>query len=228
MRTFIQAAAITLAIIVVWYGIWSWLMAADVARVKASITHQYQAMRTTSQVMSLEADEVSATGFPFGFAVKVKRATLSMVDGDETFAISIPEFTMESADSDAGTYRVNLPATVQALYAKMGGAPEHYSVTMSVIPKLNLSASDSAQHCGPLTGHACDVVAKDAPLVSYALEIPKSITLHMQLGNDARDAEFTSPMAVDVPIYQPIPNDLRGVLQLAVGTLREALVFKTR
>ncbi len=228
MRRLLQAATITLAIVVIWYGIWSWLMAADVARVQASITHQYQAMRTTSQVMSLEADAVSATGFPFRFAVKVKRATLSMVEGDESYAISIPELTMEAMDSDAGTYRVQLPATVQALYAKAGSAPEHYTVTMSVIPKLNLSASESTQSCGPMTGHACPTVAKDAPLISYALQIPKSVTLHMVLGADARDAEFTSPMAVDVPIYQPIPNDLRGALQLAVGTLREALVFKTR
>lgn len=201
-------------------------MAPDVARVKASIDYHYQQLRTHSRIMSLEADAVKASGFPFGFNIRVDRATLSMVDGGETFAVSIPSLTLTASDSSQGTYRVTLPATIEALYAKNGQAPEHYLVTADAIPQLNLSAADASVSCGPLTGKACTDVPSSAPIISYAVGLPGAITLHMQLGEKMRDARFELPR-IQVPIYQQIPQDLSGPLQLFVGVLREALVYNT-
>lgn len=226
MRKLIYAALIASAVGLGWFGVWSLMMAPDVARVKASMDHHYQQLRTHSRAMSLEADSVTASGFPFAFNVRVNRATLSMVDGDETFAISIPSLTMTSSDSSQGTYRVHLPNTVEGLYAKNGQAPEHYLVTADSLPKLNLSAADANKPCGPLQGKVCVDVAKAAPLISYAVGLPGAITLHMQLGSESRDATFNLP-TINVPIYQPIPMDMSRELQLFVGVLREALVFKT-
>lgn len=202
-------------------------MAADVARVKASIDYHYQQLRSQSRIMSFEADSVAASGFPFAFNIRVVRATLSMVDGDETFAVSIPALTMASSDSGQGIYRVMLPSAMEALYAKNGSAPEHYVVTADEMPKLNLSAADASKPCGPIVGTPCVDVAEDAPLISFAVGLPKSITLRLQLADKTRDARFEMP-AIHVPIYQPIPNDLTRPLQLFVGVLREALVFNTR
>jgi hypothetical protein len=226
MRKFVYAALLALGLVLGWFGIWSWLMAADVTRVKASIDHHYQQLRTVNRTMSLAADSVAASGFPFAFEITVTRATLSMVDGDETFAVSIPALTMKATDSGQGTYRVTLPETIEALYAKNGQAPEQYRATMNSIPKLNVSAADAGKPCGPLVGRACADVASDAALVSFAVGLPSNITLRMQLGEKTRDARFDLP-AIDVPIYQTIPSDLSRSLQLFVGVLREALVFNT-
>ena len=226
MRKFLLAVSIAFALALGWLGVWSAIMAPDVARVKASIDFHYQQLRAQSRIMSLEADSVHAVGYPFSFNIAVKRATLSMVDGDETFALSIPSLTMASSDSGQGTYRVILPNTIQALYAKNGQAPEHYVVTADARPKLNLSAANAQQPCGPLVGKACVDVAADAPLISFAVGLPSTITLHMQLADKARDARFDLP-SIAVPIYRPIPNNLTRELQLFVGVLREALVFGT-
>lgn len=226
MNHYLKLATAALALVIAWFGIWSLIMAPDVARVKASIDYHYQQLRTHSRAMSFEADSVTASGFPFAFNIRVKRATLSMVDGDETFAISIPSLTMTLSDSSQGTYRVHLPNTVEGLYAKNGQPPEHYLATADLLPKLNLSAADATKPCGPLAGRKCVDVASDAPLISYALGLPGAITVHMQLGSESRDATFDLP-AIQVPIYQPIPSDMSRQLQLFVGVLREALVFKT-
>jgi hypothetical protein len=227
MRKLLQAALLALVLAGVWYGIWSWQMAGDVARVKASISYQYTHLRERNQTTSLEADEVFATGFPFRYGIGIKRPTLSMVDGDETFAVSIPFVTLELVDRAQGTYRVDLPASVQALYAKNGRAPEHYDVTPDTMPEVHLSAADASKPCGFMIGAPCPDVAKDAPLISYQVNMPKTLMLHMQLGDEAKDASF-GPFLLSAPVNRPIPQDMSGPLQLFIGILREALVFHTK
>ena len=227
MRKLLQAAGLALVLGSAWYGIWSWQMAADVARVKTSIAFQYKHLRERNQTTSLETDEVFATGFPFHYQVGIKRPTLSMVDGDETFAVSIPFVTLERVDSGQGTYRVNLPQSIQALYAKNGQAPEQYVVTSSSMPEVSLSAADATKPCGVFVGAPCPKVTADAPLISYAVAMPKTLILHMQLGDEAKDASFDAPM-LSAPVNIVIPGDMSRPLQLFVGILREALVFHTK
>lgn len=229
MRKLLQAAGLALAVALTWFAIWHTMMSADVARVKASIDYQYQALRATNRTMSIKADKVYATGFPFKFLIAVERPTLSMVDGTETFAVSVPKLTLSAANAELGRYQVNLPNTIEALYAKDGAAPEHYTVNPVGVdgwPALYFSAEKGGMPCGPLTGKACEAVPADAPLISYGLALPKSITLHMGLNGETRDVSFQM-MAIPVPVIQPIPADMSRPLQLAVGVLREALVFKT-
>jgi hypothetical protein len=150
-----------------------------------------------------------------------------MVDGNETFAVSIPFMTLESVDASQGTYRVNLPSSVQALYAKNGQAPEHYVVTASEMLEVALSAADAGKPCGFTFGTPCPDVAVDAPLISYQVTMPKTLTLHMQLGDEAKDASF-GPFLILGPVNRAIPQDMSEPLQLFVGILREALVYKTK
>lgn len=228
MRKLWMMVAVFFVAALLWLAIWHAMMSGDVARVKASIDYHYQHLREVNRTMSLKADAVYATGFPFSFMVAIEGATLSMVEGDETFAVEIPKLTLASSDAALGRYRVNLPATVEALYAKNGAPPEHYIVTPDAMPQLMLSAQNGNQRCGALTGVRCVPTEKNAPLVSYAVGVPASISLHMQLAGEVRDATFTlSPIAITLPIFQPIPQDMSRSLQLFVGVLREALVFKT-
>lgn len=228
MRVIVKLLCAVLAFTILWLAAWYSMMAADVARVKASIAHHYQRLRELDPTISLKADAVYATGFPFRFEVAVERPTLSTVSTDETFSVSFPKVTLTKTDSGQGRYRVNLPNMVEALYAQNGKVPEHYTVTADVLPKVALSAMDSKTRCGPMMGARCADVSDDAPLISYALGLPKSITLHMTLGNESRDARFDLlPIDFNVPVFQPIPQKMSWPLELFVRVLREALVFKT-
>ena len=130
-------------------------------------------------------------------------------------------------DAVQGRYRVALPNHIDALYATDGAAPESYTVTMDAVPSLLLRAQGDSRVCSDLPGMGtCAPVTADAPLISYALQLPASITLHMALGGETRDVKFAAP-AFNVPLFLPIPAEIDGPLGLAIGVLREALVFKS-
>jgi hypothetical protein len=228
MRQFATILIGLLLAIALWYGAWRWMMAGDVARVETSINYQNQAIKTVDRDMVLKSDGVSATGFPFHFRVKVKRLTLSTIDQQRTYAVSLPEVTLVPTDSEQGRYRVELPASFDALYAENGAAPENYRVSVQPIPQVAVRAQGDSTQCSPFPGQThCAAVAADAPIISYATELPATITLHMELNGESRDAAFQL-VPVSVPIFQTIPKELVNPLELFVGVLREALVFKTK
>lgn len=230
MRLLATAFGIFLAISLVWFGIWHSMLSADVTRVKTSIDYQYQQFRTQGRSVSLKADKVYATGFPFKFLIGIDRPTLSMVDGEETFAVSMERVTLSREDTAMGRYRIQLPPVVEALYAKSGAAPENYAVSVKpaeAMPEFYLSAEDATKRCGPLVGVKCEPVDAKQPIRSFAVVLSKSIILHMVLGAESRDAAFEF-VPLNIAIYQSIPQDVSRPLQLFVGVLREALVFKTK
>ncbi|MES2984824.1 MAG: hypothetical protein V4735_06535 [Pseudomonadota bacterium] len=228
MRKPIFLFAAALAVVLAWYGIWSGIMAADVARVRTSIEFQNQRLKANNRQMTLKSDGVSAVGFPFHFRVGVTRATLSMISGNETYAVSIPQLTLEPLSSDEGRYRVVLPPVVDAMYAVDGAPPESYIVTISPVPAVQLRAQGDSNTCSPFPGSArCPAVAADAPLISYAPQVPSSLTLDMQLNGETRTASFTMT-PLNVPMFAPIPANMTHPLELFIGVLREALVFKTK
>jgi len=227
MRHILKIIGIIFAITLLWLAVWMGIMRADVAQVKASILHHNEAFRTANPYVNFKADDVHATGFPFAFQVAMVRPTLSMVDGDESFSLSFARVLLTLTDAGQGRYRVELPREVEALYGKNGAAPEHYVVVADVVPQLALSAADSKKPCGPMVGKACVDVAADAPIISYAVGFPPSINLTMTLNGENRVANFPLP-PIPVPVFQPIPSQVAGGLQLFVGVLREALVFKTK
>ena len=210
-----------------WYGVWRLLMADNVAQVDVSIHYQNQQFKTVTPTIVLKAESVEAAGFPLGFRVRVVRPVLSMIDGHETFAISLPSLELARTDATEGRYRVILPARFNALYAKDGAAPENYDVTMDAVPPVMLRAQGDSQQCSTFPGAArCAAVKADTPLISYAVATPKMLTLHMALNGDSRDATFElTPMVV--PVFRAIPKTMDRPLQIFVGMLREALVFKT-
>ncbi len=226
MRQLFKIIGIFFAIALVWFGAWNWLMAADVARVKASMAHHNEAFRGKNAYVNFKADAVYATGFPFQFLVGVDRPTLSMVSGKESYSVSFAKVTLAPMDAGQGRYRLQLPTDVEALYANDGSAPEHYFVTADAVPSVLLDAQDVNARCGVLTGTACPAVAKDAPIQRFAVDFPSSITLRIQLNGQARDANFKF-MSLTIPIYQPIPAEMERPLQLFVGMLREAMVYQT-
>ena len=226
MRRLVLNIVLALGLVILWYGFWRFAMADDVARVKHSIAYQNQQFKTVNPTIVLKAESVSPAGFPFNSRVRVERIQLSIIDGKETYAILVPELFLKAMDSDQGRYRVELPATVSALYAMDGLAPENYTVTMDKIPELLLRAQANSQQCSGLPGSKpCDAVAADAPLITFAPNIPASVMLHIELNGKSRDAQFTAT-PVNLPVFMDIPKAMARPLQLAVGVLREAMVFQ--
>jgi hypothetical protein len=216
-----------LALTLLWYGAWHWIMAPDVARVKATIHYHNAQFKMANSYVVLKAEEVRASGFPFEFRVQVLRPVLSMTFNRETYAVMMPEILLESTDQAQGRYRVTIPNSFEALYAMDGSAPESYKITIDPVPKMALRAQKNSATCSDFPGvKRCEPVTADAPLISYALEIPGNITAHMELNSESRDVTFTPP-ALSVPVFMDIPAAADRLLEIAVGVLREALVFKT-
>ena len=227
MRNLILGVVAFLGVVLLWYGAWHWLMSDDVARVKASIEYQNQQFKTANNYVVFKAESVEANGFPFHFRVRVNKPTLSMIFNQETYAVSFPYALLELTDSDQGRYRVNVPATFDALYATDGAAPEHYTVTADHVPDMLVRAQANSSLCSGLPGtKQCPPVAADAPITTYAVALPSAITLHMELNGESRDAKFDL-MSVNIPLFMDIPKNIDRPLEIFVRVLREALVYKT-
>lgn len=228
MRRLVIAVAVVIALTGGWYGIWHSMMSGDVARVQASLEHHNQRIKEHNRYLVLKADKVEAAGFPFAFRVVVTRPTLSMIFNRETYAVSLPEVLMEPVDSGQGRYRVTLPATFDALYAIDGSAPENYKVTISPVPQFALRAAGDSTKCSLLPGGPkCEPVGETAPILTYASEMPKTLTLHMELNGQKRDAAFNM-FAFQLPVFREIPKEMDGPLEMFIGILREAMVYKTK
>lgn len=226
MRSFLMLLGVLTLVIGGWFALWYTRMAADVARVEASIVHHQQRWQAANRGVTVSAAKISATGFPFAFQVKVADLTLESGWGGEKSRVLVPWVILSKTDARQGRYRVSYPATIAAFYEKDGQPTEHYRVTVNPLPDLAVSAADAATLCGPLVGKPCAEMADNAPIISYAVGLPGTVSLHMELNGDTRDASFQTP-PITVPIFQPIPTDISRPLELFVGVLREALVFKT-
>lgn len=228
MRSVVKCLIGGVGLVLGWFAVWSYMLAGDVARVKASIHYQDMQFKTSNRYVTFRADDVVAAGFPFHFRVKVERPTLSMIFRDETFAASTETMLLEPTDATQGRYRVTFPTRIEAVYAVNGTAPETYTVAVAPMPDLALRAQGHSGVCGgfPLGGQPCAAVAADAPIISYALGLPPSLVATVTLNGESRDVGFTL-IPVAVPVFQAIPTAIDRPLELFVGTLREAMVFKT-
>jgi hypothetical protein len=226
MRKVLRVVTLVFVAFFLWVAAWYAMMADDVARVKATLAYHNEQFRQKRSTVNLKYDAVYATGFPFAFKVAIDRPTLSMVDGDESFAASFRHLTLERVDRRFWTYRVNLPLTIEALYAKSGSAPEHYISNVDQVPDVLLSAQDDKSRCGFGTDKVCQPLGSQLPLISILLRLPKSLNVTMALNGESRTANFPIP-SLNAPVFQTVPEDVAWPLQLFVGVHREALVFKT-
>jgi hypothetical protein len=209
-----------------WYGAWRALMAPQVAQVKASIAHHDAAIRAINRSASLRADGVSPAGFPFGFRVRVARPTLAEIWSKVSYAVSFESVELERVNTKEGRYRLILPDTVEAIYAEDGKAPERYVVKASTVPAVLLRATESSSRCPNIPGvKPCPPAADGAPLISFAVSLPSQLTLDASMSGQTKQIGFTF-IAMEIPVFHAIPSNLSRPLQLFVGMLREALVFK--
>lgn len=209
-----------------WFLTWRSIMAGQVAQVQASIDHHHRAIKARSQAVTLKADEIYATGFPFGFRVAIARPTLTEIWNKETYAISLERVELERVNRDEGRYRVQLPSAVDAIYAADGQAPERYRIVLNNVPAVLLRAQADSRQCPNFPGsRPCDASAPTAPLISFAAQLPAQLVLDASLNGKSQKIGFSFTPA-PLPIFLPIPADAAHPLEIFVGMLREALVFR--
>jgi hypothetical protein len=226
MKKLLTVISMVVALTIGWYIAWHWMLADDVARVKATIAYHNVQIKTANRATELRAHAVYASGFPFHFRVRVERPTLSYIFNDETYSASLRYADLTAKDSGQGSYEVSYPRQIEALYAKSGAAPESYVAIPDQPIDVLLRAQGDSQQCSNFPGgKRCDDVDAQAPLISYAARLPSSINLTMTLNGKTKTSNFQFP-SLNLPIYRSIPADMNGSLQLFVGVLREAMVYQ--
>lgn len=226
MKKTVLTVAILMALLAAYYGFWRYQLADDVARVEVTIAHHNSEFRKHNRWVTLKSDGVRPVGFPFAARVRVDRPTITFVWGKETYGISLPWAELQLRDAASGTYALTYAPSFEAVYAQSGAAPEEYGVTPTPTLNILLRAQGDSRACPPMPSTVrCAEVAAEAPLITYAVELPSQLTLRMALGDKTRDAAFTL-MPLPVPIYRHFPVEVDRPVELFVGMLREALVFR--
>ncbi len=208
MRSAIKFLLMASACVAVWYGAWAWIVASNVAQVKATIAYHNQQLKSVTPHMVLKAEAVEGSGFPFAFNVRLRDLQLSMIDGNETYLVRLNEVYLKPT-GDADSYRFHMRDQLDVLYAADKAQPEHYHVTISDVLGFMLKAEKAG---GVLT--------------QYRAFLPPKMTMLMELNGESKNATFTMPI-VDFLTYYDIPKHAERPLWLFVNVLREALVFKT-
>lgn len=211
-----------LAITAAYYLFWRAQLEEHVARVEATIAYQNQQFRDHNRWITLKADSVKPAGFPFKSRVRVVRPTLTFVWDKETYGASFPAIELQPRDADSGTYEVLYEPKVEVVYAKSGAAPEEYTVSTAAPLSLLLRAQGDSRQCmGFPGGTKCDPVKPSDPLISYAVQLPQTLTVTFANDGKTKDANFQL-IALNLPIYQRIPPDMDRALELLVNMCREA------
>ncbi len=220
MHRGLKYGVIIIAMIALWYAIWGWMMAEDVAHVRDSIDFQNQQIKTINRNAVLKVDDVVADGFPFHFQVRVERPTLSVIAGKKTYGVSFQQVVLiPAAEPDKG-YVLQLPENLDALYAADGAAPENYRVYIDAAPDILLRSERTSATCKE--ANVCSLVTEDSLINSYALSLPKRIRLHIELSDSSSDAGFQLE-AVPAGFHE-IPRSVEEPLVVFVGILREAII----
>lgn len=230
MRQLVYAILCVMALLAVWYGGWRWVVAEDVARVKASIAYHNRQLKAVNHNIVFKADDVYPIGFPLHFRVRVVRPTLSMVSGRETFAVSFPKILLVPEDRAEGKYQLLVWHAFDALYATDGQAPEQYRITFKPEdrPQILVRAQANSKKCSGLPGEApCAAVTETSPLISYAAALPKPVLLSVELNGQKRDIHFDAT-PLNLPIFYDIPQTAGRPLELFIGMLREAMVYPSK
>jgi hypothetical protein len=226
MRKFFYIFAAAFLLTFTWYGIWLGLMATDVKRVQDSVDYHYHRIKSGSENVIFKVEKVKPTGFPFGFRVALSNAKLTQVWMGNTYGITADRIELKAVDSREGRYRVTLPDHFSALYTEEHKQPEQYSITLQSPPAILLRAQPSSRQCPNLPGmKQCDPVGDDDPLVSLAAQLPAHFMFDASLNGKTERISFDLT-PVNIPVFITIPMEVARHLQLFVGMLREALVFK--
>lgn len=203
---------IAAGVAVIGYTGW-WYMAAgalkdDVSLVIEEVQHHIRVGNVNAR---LHVDGVSRAGFPFAPKAELENARVSVVYGDETFAVETASMHVSRGSKD-GEYRFEIPANAgAALYAKEGASPEEYRFSWD-----NAVAMKTMGDGG--TKRVSDV----------AFGLPESVTIDASLGGKTKQIGFTfnSLQQLGASRIQPLPKDISPAVMLMVGTLREALIYR--
>lgn len=214
MKKYGITALIILLVMGAWYWSWSSAAAPHVSRVKATIAHYNEQYKTPRYRATIKAASIESSGFPFATRVVLREFEVTMVEGNQTFAVTIPLITLSLANEKRGEYDVSVSSDSGAFYSVNGSAPEQYSITAENIPSLSLSVCNSK-----------DCEAKQGDNLQFISGfLPKHLLLNASLNGKTQAIAFDFPLPT--PFSFLIPADISYPLSIYVGMYREALVLR--
>lgn len=203
---------IAAGVAIVGYSGW-WYMSAtalrdDVSQVIEEVQHH---IRVGNPSARLHVDGIGIAGYPFAPKASLENARISVVYGDETFAVETETLHIARGYKE-GEYRFEMPVNVGgALYAKEGASPEEYRFTWDNAVVMNSMGDGGTKR-----------------LSDVAFTLPESVTINASLGDKTKKIGFTfnSLQQLGASRIQPLPKDISPAVMLMVGTLREALIYR--
>jgi len=209
-----------------------WYIGVSAARahVEASLNHWRQAFKKTNPNVRIQWDAISIAGFPFSRDVRITNPTLSVVVGTASFGIGFTDAILHETPG-AGGYALLLPKQAgRAVYGADGQAPEEYTFTWNNPVQLQLAAYQEGfvpVHCS--VGEKCrsSPTLQTSPMSHYRIKLPDTLLITATLRNESQQISFNYSALERLALAQEraIPKDIAPTIQLAVGVLREALIY---
>lgn len=208
------AALIVVFILAVWYWRWADAAALHVKRVEATIAHYNMLYKTPRYRATIKAASIYSSGFPFAKKVVLRELDVTMIEGNQTFGISLPQVVLRLDDAKHAQYDVSIAKDSSALYALSGLAPEQYQVSVGEMPSLTLGACID-KNCA----------AKPDDVLQFVSGVlPRHLPLEATLRKKTQAIAFDFPLPT--PFSLMIPADISYALSIYVGMYREALVLR--
>lgn len=197
-----------------WYWSWSSAAAPHVSRVKATIAHYNEQYKTPRYRATIKTASISSGGFPFATRVVLREFEITMIEGNQTFAVTIPRVTLSLSNEKRGEYDVDVSKDSGAFYAISGQAPEQYRISVGDLPSISLRTCQEK-----------DCMAKPGDVLQFISGfLPRHLPLDATLNGKTQAIAFDFPLPT--PFSLPIPADISYPLSIYVGMYREALVLR--
>jgi hypothetical protein len=207
---------------------WHLNSAVMLKHVEMSVHQQRELFKHANPNVRIQYNAIERAGFPLTPSVRVLKPTFSVVQGQESYAVGFDEAVLTRVGKTLH-YDVEIIGEAHAVYAVPGHAPEQYVIRLNAQPKVQLVAYDAANkaiRCVPM--RACAKTGTVAEAFNmYGMKLPEVLVFTARLGKKSRDIRFDIPAPLSLLMQEKdIPKNIAPALQMAVGVLREALVFQ--
>jgi hypothetical protein len=194
-----------------------WSTGAEAYRdeVLANIAHHQQRFNAGNNVsqLSIAYESADVTGFPFAKSVRLYRPSVRLALGAEQFYIDSATMELTPQDEANKRYAVVISPDLSVGYKSGQAAQETYRVHIREAPKIWLQAREGDAD-------------SSAMWAEYGVAFVSN-KLILDVSNQAKSEQIGFPtMATQMPLWGSIPSNVNYPVQMFVGMLREALVFR--
>lgn len=187
-----------------WFLMWEGDAEEHVQAVQQSINRQEKIWNRAGGRVSLDYDELIASGFPFYMEIRLLRPNFSAVVDGRRIRIHGPYLSFIPEDDDKWQYRLEfLPDFTVSL------GNEEYYVHLYHIPELLVHAPPNH-------------LARTINTSEYGVQLPSKWLVGIEHGQKTRKVRFQYT-PTEEPLWRYVPKDIRSPLRWFKALLREAV-----